>query len=108
MALVGAGEPAENAGMKRVLPLCMCWFAWCAASETNTAPLAFGMTPKDAAAALGLPLVHVPGRRDIYYAVGPEGIPGFYPTDTVLALQFRGGRLTGWKQDLRLRRPWPF
>ena len=94
--------------MKRILSLCVCWLAWCAAGETNTSPLVFGMTPKEASAALGVPLMQAPKHRGIYYTVGPEGIPGYYPTDTLLALQFRGGRLTGWKQDWRLRRPWPF
>jgi hypothetical protein len=97
--------------MRRVVPsLCVCWFAWCMSNPLNTAPLAFGMTPQEASAALGIPLVHHSGRRgsEIYYAGASEGIPGFYPTDTALALQFRRGRLTGWKQDWRLRRPWPF
>ena len=97
--------------MRRLIPsFCACWLAWCAGNSPNTAPLAFGMTPQQAAAALGMPLNHLSGRggSQIYYAVGPEGIPGFYPTDTALALQFRRGRLTGWKQDWSLRRPWPF
>ena len=97
--------------MRRAIrSLCVCWLAWCASSSPNTAPLAFGMTPPEAAAALGMPLTYLSGRRgsQIYYAAGPEGIAGFYPTDTALALQFRRGRLTGWKQDWRLRRPWPF
>jgi hypothetical protein len=100
--------------MRRVVPsLCVCWLAWCATGASNplnTAPLAFGMTPQEAATALGMPLTHLSGRRgsEIYYALGPEGIPGFYPTDTALALQFRRGRLTGWKRDWNLRRSWPF
>jgi hypothetical protein len=94
--------------MKRVLSLCVCWVAWCAANQTNTTPLVFGMTPPEVSGALGLPLIPVPRHHDMYYVIAPEGIPGFYPTDTALALQFRRGRLTGWKQDWRLRRPWPF
>ena len=45
---------------------------------------------------------------EIYLAVGLADIPGFYPVDNAIALQFRRGRLTGWKSDRRLRRPWPF
>ena len=49
------------------------------------------------ASALGLPLVYHSGRpgSQIYVAAGPAGIPGFYPTDHGIALQFRRGRLTG-------------
>jgi hypothetical protein len=41
-------------------------------------------------------------------AIGSEPIPGFYPVDKGVALQFRRGHLTGWKQDWHLNRPWPF
>jgi hypothetical protein len=69
-------------------------------------PLAFGMTPAEAELALGVPLVHYLGRRssEIYVASGPARIPGFYPTDYGIALQFRNGRLTGWKKDWQLRK----
>lgn len=95
---------------RAIASLCVCWLAWCGAPRTNTVPLAFGMTPDEAAAALGLPLVYHSGRRgsEIYIAAGPAGIPGFYPTDHGIALQFRRGRLTGWKKDWQLRRPGPF
>jgi hypothetical protein len=67
------------------------------------------MTRAEASAALGLPLVYHSGRRgnEIYLAAAPAGIPGFYPTDFGIALQFRGGRLSGWKKDWRLVRPGP-
>jgi hypothetical protein len=96
--------------MRRVLPmLCACWLAWCAAPPSNTLPLAFGMSPAEASAALGLPLLlySAHGGSRVYVAAGPAGIPGFYPTDFAIALQFRGGHLTGWKKDWRLRRPGP-
>jgi hypothetical protein len=65
------------------------------------------MTPAQAELALGRPLAYHSGRggSKIYVATGLEAIPGFYPVDTGLALQFRRGRLTGWKQDWQLRRP---
>jgi hypothetical protein len=97
--------------MRRLIAsLSVCWFAYCGAPGTNTLPLVFGMTPEEASHALGLPLTYYAGRpgSEIYLALAPAGIPGFYPTDMALALQFRRGRLTGWKKDWRLRRPWPF
>jgi hypothetical protein len=89
---------------------CVFFAAWCGATGTNTAPLTFGMTPTEAAAALGMPLTYHSGHRGskIYIATGLEGVPGYYPVDTAIALQFRRNRLTGWKYDWRVRRPWPF
>jgi hypothetical protein len=54
--------------------------------------------------------VYYSGRAgsEIYLAYGSPGIPGFYPVDSAIALQFRKGQLTGWKKDWRLRRPFPF
>ena len=97
--------------MRRLLvTFSVCWLAWCGAPRSNNLPLAFGMTPDEASLALGLPLAYYSGARgsEIYVASGPAGIPGFYPTDFGIALQFRNGRLTGWKKDWRLRMPWPF
>jgi hypothetical protein len=34
------------------------------------------------------------------------GIPGLFPADATLALQFRRGHLIGWKPDWRMRKPW--
>jgi hypothetical protein len=96
--------------MKRIVAsLWVCWAAYCG-FESNTIPLAFGMTPREASAALGVPLVYHSGRggSELYLAYGSAGIPGFYPVDSALALQFRKGHLTGWKKDWQLRRPWPF
>jgi hypothetical protein len=68
------------------------------------------MSPSEVSAALGLPLTYHSGRRgsEIYVATGPAGIPGFYPSEFGIALQFRRGRLTGWKKDWRLNDRWPF
>jgi hypothetical protein len=87
--------------------LCVCWLAYCGAPRSNVLPLVFGMTSEQAELALGRPLTYLSGRggSKIYVATGLEAIPGFYPVDTGLALQFRRGRLTGWKQDWQLRRP---
>jgi hypothetical protein len=94
-----------------VASLCLCWLAFCGATRSNVLPLRYGMTPAEASLALGVPLTYLSGRggSKIYVAVGPAGVPGFYPVDTALALQFRNSRLTGWKQDTQLYRyPWPF
>lgn len=66
----------------------------------NTAPLELGMTPDAAATALGVPLEPVAGRpgSEVFFAKLPAGTPGF-PVDGLLYLQFRHGRLTGWKRD---------
>jgi hypothetical protein len=96
--------------MKRLaISLWICFAAYCG-NPTNTAPLAFGMTIEQAQGALGVPLVYHSGRRgaELYLAYGSAGVPGFYPVDSALALQFRNGRLAGWKKDWQLRRPWPF
>jgi hypothetical protein len=93
--------------MKRVVAsLCMCWAAYCG-YDSNVFPLAFGMTPDQASLALGVPLVYHSGPpgSEIFLAFGTPGIPGFYPVDSALALQFRKGHLTGWKKDWRVRRP---
>jgi hypothetical protein len=106
----GGADAKSRIGMKRVVAsLLMCWAAFCG-TQSNTAPLAFGMTPAEASIALGVPLVYYSGGpgSEIYLAYGSPGIPGFYPVDSALALQFRKGQLTGWKKDWRLRRPWPF
>ncbi|MEW6640954.1 MAG: hypothetical protein AB1586_10655 [Pseudomonadota bacterium] len=68
---------------------------------SNNTPLAFGMSIDDAATALGAPLKYVSGRtgNEIYLAVRHNGGSGFFPRDDKLFLQFRKGRLAGWKGD---------
>ena len=63
------------AAMRRAIAsLCVCWLAWCGAPRSNTVPLAFGMTPDEASAALGLPLVYHSGRpgSEIYHRRRPR------------------------------------
>ena len=67
---------------------------------TNT-PLAFGMDVEAASRALNTPLRYLSGRRgnEIYLAVrDTSGVILFSRRDP-LYLQFRRGRLTGWKGD---------
>ncbi len=93
-----------------IASICVCWAAYCGAARPNTVPLIFGMTPQEAAQALGAPLVYYSGRpgSEVYLAARSAGVPGFYPVEYDLALQFRGGHLTGWKNNWHLHRIWPF
>ncbi len=85
----------------------LCWAAYCGPYDSNAWPLAFGMTPQEASAALGVPLAHYPGPRgsEMYVASGSAGVPAVFPVDAAITLQFRRGRLTGWKQNWALPRP---
>lgn len=71
------------------------------ATLSNTTPLAFGMGEEDAARALGAPLTYISGRPgdEIYLTFRSIGGSGFFNRQDRLYLQFRKGRLTGWKGD---------
>jgi hypothetical protein len=71
------------------------------ATLSNTTPLMFGMGADTAARALGVPLTYLRGRPgdEIYLAYRDIGGSGFFPRKDRLFLQFRKGRLTGWKGD---------
>jgi hypothetical protein len=68
---------------------------------SNNTPLTFGMNEEEAARALGTPLAYVRGRRgdEIYLTFRDLGGSGLIPHRDRLYLQFRKGRLTGWKAD---------
>jgi hypothetical protein len=68
---------------------------------SNTTPLAFGMDADQAARVLGQPLQYVRGRpgNEIYLALRNIGGSRLIPTRHRLFLQFRHGRLAGWKED---------
>ena len=92
--------------MKRVVAsLWVCWAVYCG-YQSNTVPLAFGMTLEEAAVALGVPLFYYAGHdgSEIYVAYGQAGVLRAYPVASAIALQFRNGHLTGWKKDWRLHR----
>jgi hypothetical protein len=82
------------------------WLLVGSAHAQNTLPLAFGMTPQETEIALGVPLQYVSGppRAKIYVAFRSAGVPGLYPVDEGLVLQFRRNQLTGWRQTWHLRR----
>ena len=71
------------------------------ATLSNNAPLVFGMGEEDAARALGTPLSYISGAPgdEIYLTFRSVGGTGFFNRRDRLYLQFRRGRLTGWKGD---------
>jgi hypothetical protein len=71
------------------------------ATLSNNTPLAFGMDEETAARALGTPLHYVSGRRgeEIYLTFRNIGGSGLFYKKDRLYLQFRNGRLAGWKGD---------
>jgi hypothetical protein len=78
------------------------------ATLSNNTPLVFGMDSGDAARALGAPLSYVSGRAgdEILLAFRTGGGSGFFPRNDRLYLQFRKGRLAGWKGDWGSRWMW--
>ncbi len=68
---------------------------------SNNTPLVFGMNEEDAAHALGQPLNYISGRPgdEIFLAYRDIGGTGFFNRKDRLYLQFRRGRLAGWKGD---------
>jgi hypothetical protein len=74
----------------------------------DNTPLAFGMNVEEVSQTLGVPLRYVSGRRgnEIYLAVrDTSGIILFARRDPIY-LQFRRGRLTGWKGESSYRLPY--
>jgi hypothetical protein len=71
------------------------------ATLSNATPLVFGMPADAAAQALGVPLTYLRGRPgdEIFLAFRDIGGSGLFPRKDRLFLQFRKGRLTGWKGD---------
>src|SRR5471032_1386646 len=71
------------------------------ATLSNNTPLAFGMDAETAARALGQPLNYISGRPgdEIFLAFRDIGGTGFFNRKDRLYLQFRRGRLAGWKGD---------
>jgi hypothetical protein len=68
---------------------------------SNTTPLVFGMDADTATRALGTPLYYVNGHPgdEVLLAFRTHGGSGLLPRRDRLYLQFRAGRLTGWKGD---------
>ena len=68
---------------------------------SNNTPLFFGMGADEAAIALGVPLNYISGRPgdEIFLAFRNVGGSGLFYKKDRLYLQFRKGRLAGWKGD---------
>jgi hypothetical protein len=71
------------------------------ATLSNNTPLVFGMDVEDTSRALGTPLNYIRGRPgdEIYLAFRNIGGSGLFNHHDRLYLQFRRGRLAGWKGD---------
>ena len=71
------------------------------ATLSNLVPLKFGMNVSEASAALRQPLEYVSGSPgfEIYLALRNQGGSGLINHHDRLFLQFRNGRLAGWKED---------
>jgi hypothetical protein len=77
------------------------------AQLANSTPLTFGMTADQASQVLGVPLIYVRGRpgEEMYLAL--PNVKGSALSDRRdgLYLQFRHGKLAGWKGDWGSKRP---
>ncbi|MGH6778560.1 MAG: hypothetical protein ACRECL_11210 [Bradyrhizobium sp.] len=73
----------------------------------NAMPLTFGMTVDEASQALGVPLNHVRGRPGdgLFLAIPNVRGSALSSRSDGLYLQFRKGRLAGWKGDWGTIRP---
>ena len=71
------------------------------ATLSNNTPLAFGMDAEAAELALGSQLNYVSGRpgNEVFFTFRNLGGSGLFYNKHRLYLQFRNGRLAGWKGD---------
>jgi hypothetical protein len=70
-------------------------------TRPNGVPLLFGMTPDEVSQALGVPLNYVRGRPGDELLLATSNVKGsaLSSRSDGLYLQFRKGRLEGWKGD---------
>ena len=93
--------------MRRGLALlCIGWIA-CGVTTSHVPPndhLAFGMRKGEVARHYADPMVLLSarGRSELYMVHTRASVPGLYPVDKKVFLQFRNDRLTGWKRDWRM------
>jgi len=66
------------------------------------------MTRDEVARVAEAPLIYLSGPRgsERYLIERRATVPGFYPVDTRIVLQFRRDRLTGWRRDWQMRPYW--
>jgi hypothetical protein len=69
------------------------------ATLSNNTPLVFGMSVEDASQALNRPLSYVSGSagNEVFLAIRNAGGSGLIGHNDRLYLQFRNGKLAGWK-----------
>jgi hypothetical protein len=77
------------------------------AQWNNNTPLAFGMNVEEASAALGVTLIYVRGRPGDEMFLALPNVKGSALSDRRdgLYLQFRRGKLDGWKGDWGTNHP---
>jgi hypothetical protein len=99
-----------NRQVRRIVTLLCIWWLALGCARTASELLHFGMTTEEASAIFGTSMSYVARGRDseIYTVSQPAPIPGVYPpwVDERLYLQFRQGRLTGWKNEWGARKFW--
>ncbi len=99
--------------MRRTLIILTFWLIGLAAAQAGykdayNDPLVFGMTRAEVERVVGAPLVYLSGARgsERFLVARPATVPGFYPVDSSIVLQFRRGHLTGWRRDWQMRPYW--
>jgi len=82
--------------------------AGAARAGSRNDPLVFGMTKDEVESVLQSPLIYLKGPpgSERYMVQGRSTVPGIYPVDTRIVLQFRRGHLTGWRRDWQMRPFW--
>ena len=77
------------------------------AQLANSTPLTFGMTADQASQVLGVQLIYVRGRHGEEMYLALPNVKGSALSDRRdgLYLQFRHGKLAGWKGDWGTKRP---
>jgi hypothetical protein len=80
---------------------------WFSQARDND-PFVFGMSKDEVARVADAPLVYLSGSRgsERYLVERRATVPGLYPVDTHIVLQFRRGHLTGWRRSWQMRHYW--
>jgi hypothetical protein len=79
---------------------------WVSLTPPNI-PLTLGMTPEQVSQALGVQLVYVRGRPGDELLLALPNVKGAaFASRSDIYLQFRHGRLSGWKGDWGMIGPW--
>ena len=99
--------------MRRIIIIAIAWLIGATAAQAGyrdayNDPLVFGMTRAQVEQVVQAPLIYLSGARgsERFLVDRLATVPGFYPVDTRIVLQFRGGKLTGWRRDWQMRPYW--